>query len=297
MNDDRLTRLLGEKDRLQAAMVPLTERLARCDAALGRMDRALGLRDQLLTEHDRAVAGAIADGRSPPEMNPALNLAEIDLRKASGEARAAAMARGAIIEEIAALNAQLSDVGSQLEEQTWLAVPAAAAPLFAAAESAQVTLTACLAALDSVIGYAHEQAYQRAQNGAPPESTPAFRCWLRFRAMTANLTANLGANAVRDFKTGPELLKAISEGRAELGDVSRFEPRSQALPDGSIHINRAQPPAEPVGAELPDPAALVPAAEGNQAAPEPPGALVAGELLAWLEPSSPTFMPAPRGVG
>jgi hypothetical protein len=74
-----------------------------------------------------------------------------------------------------------------------------------------------------VASYAFEQAHQGAQNGAPPESTPAFRCWLRFGAMVSNLTANLGAQAVRDFKTGPGLLKAVSEGRAELGDVSRFD--------------------------------------------------------------------------
>jgi hypothetical protein len=126
---------------------------------------------------------------------------------------------------------------AEREDATWLSVPSACAALFEQAERCRIDFERALARIDSVASFAHTVAHQR-PNGAP-ENHPAHRVWMRLREMIGVLSAGLGANADRDFRTGPALVRAIEDGAAEFGDVSRFEPRSQALPDGSAHFNRA----------------------------------------------------------
>ena len=150
-------------------------------------------------------------------------------------------------------------------------MPSAAAHLFTAVEIAQVDLNVRLAALYGVISFAHEQAYRRA-NGAPPEGTAAFRCQMRLAEMVRALTDSARLHAVRDFATGPELLKAISDGVAEFGDIARFELPSRAPVDGSQHINRPQAPAEPAERDQPDPGISAPP-DPDLATPGPSAAL------------------------
>jgi hypothetical protein len=112
---DRLSHLLGEKARLEAELQPLTEQLARCDEAISVADRALALRDALLERHDRTVADCIAAGRYAPPIDPELDTAEVALRRTKSDERGALLARERIQEELASINAQLSEVGAQLE--------------------------------------------------------------------------------------------------------------------------------------------------------------------------------------
>jgi hypothetical protein len=280
-----LPQLLEQRSRLEAEAAPLRERLARCDAAIEAADRAQQLRDRLLAQHDRTVADCIANGRHPPPMDPELDQAEIALRRVKSAERGALLARERIQEELAALNAQLSAVAAELDEATWASVPQACAAMFEQAERSRREFEGYLAAIDSVASYAHQQAHVARVNGGSPEQSPAFHCWGRLRQMVATLTGNLGANAIRDFRTGSELLRKISEGRAQFGDVSRWEPPSQAAADGSVHINRGEPLGAPVARDLPPPLST---SEGEMPAPASPEG-----LPDWLEPSTPTFMPAP----
>ena len=116
-----LLRLIARRDVLQAELVPLQQRLERCDAAIARADEAQKLRDRLIEEDDRGVAEAIASGRARPPMDPQLNLAEIQLRRAKGEERAALKAREGILEELQQLHSQLGQIGADLENETWAA--------------------------------------------------------------------------------------------------------------------------------------------------------------------------------
>jgi hypothetical protein len=109
-----LLQLLRRRVELQAAAAPLTKRLHRCNAALEDDDKAQALRDRLMDQHERMVRDCLEYGRHAPPMDPELNIAEIQLRKASGEARAAAKARAGIIEELDAITAQFGQLGLQL---------------------------------------------------------------------------------------------------------------------------------------------------------------------------------------
>jgi hypothetical protein len=239
---------------LRAEADPLQQQLQRLDAAVERLDVATAERDRLLEEHDRMVAESICHRLGRPAMDPRLNLVEIDLRKAAGEARAALMVRPDVEEQLAALNGRLTQLEQQLEEQVWLDVPAAAAHLFAAAEASRREYERALARIDSVAAHAHQQAHIQ-QDGAPPQMHPAYRCWQRLQQMTASLTAALGGGTVRDFATGPELVREVSEGRGELGDISRWQPPRQGAEDGSRHINRGPvEPAPPPVENWPNPA-------------------------------------------
>jgi hypothetical protein len=179
MNNDRLAHLRAKKAGLEADLTALAERLARCDSAIEAMDAALAERDQLLEEHDRAVADSIVHRKPAPEMNPRLNLSEIALRRASGEARAATRARAGIIDQQADINFQLSQVIGEFDEALWAAVPAACAALFGSAEEGQRQFEHHEAAIDGVARYALTLAHQQAN----PERTPAYGCYLRLRAM------------------------------------------------------------------------------------------------------------------
>jgi hypothetical protein len=90
--------------------------------------------------------------------------------------------------------------------------------------------------------------------------------------MTAALTASIGGHATRDFASGPALVTAVNDGAAPLGDVTRWLPASQALPDGSAHIQRPGPDAPP------DPAAVEPGM---------PNPALTPSLPPWLEPQPP----------
>jgi hypothetical protein len=184
------------------------------------MDRAQQCRDQLLEQHDRQTADAIVDGRPVPPMDPRVNLSELSLRRASGEARAAAKAREGVIDEIASLNSQLSTIAAELEEQIWATVPRAAAQMFEDVAELQRRRDRILAQIDSVAMHAHEVAHQQRGNGAP-EQHPAYRAWAWFRSAVAALTTGAGDTVSRDFRTGPALVEAVSRGEATLGDVSR----------------------------------------------------------------------------
>jgi hypothetical protein len=245
---------LARRAELEAEAGPLRERLARCDQAIAAMDEAQALRDTLLDQHDRLVADAIQYGRHPPEIDPGLNLAEIALRKASGEARAAAKARPGIVERLDAITAQQGQLAQQLEEQTWSDADAATAPLFERAEADTAALRCSLARIQSVSRHAYETAHTP-RPGLEPTQHPAFRFWLRNEARLA-MVRSLGP-VEPDYETGPQLLRAVSEGRALLGDVSRWTPASVALPDGTGHLNLPVPgqePGQPEGRQLLNPA-------------------------------------------
>ena len=242
-----LEQLAARKAQLQAQAKELSERLERCDCAIAVADKAQARRDGLMDQHDRSVADAIAYGHRPPDVDPALNLSEIALRKASGEARGALIARKRITDELQQINTELSLLAQQLEEATWSDADAATAPLFEAVEADTAALRRSLAKIQSVSRHAYEEAHARP--GIEPQQTAAFRFWLRNEARLAQVRA-LGA-IEPDYQTGPELLKAVCQGTAPLGDVSRWTPESTALPDGSGNINRpvpeqeTVPPAEP----------------------------------------------------
>jgi hypothetical protein len=88
-------------------------------------------------------------------VDPTLDDAELTLRRAKSTERGALLAREQIQRELGVINGRLLDVQAQLEEETWLSVPSAAAHLFEAAEGAQVRLAECLSALDSVASHAY----------------------------------------------------------------------------------------------------------------------------------------------
>jgi hypothetical protein len=169
---------------------------------------------------------------------------------------------------LAAANATLDALGARYEEACWSLVPAACAHLFTAAEDARLAFEAGSARIDSVAAVCHETAHQQ-RNGGDPRLTPAWRAYLTLSAMAAHLTTQLGANATRDFRTGPELLAAINDGSAEFGDISRWTSPSTATPDGSVYLNRAEPDAQP------QPAA---------AEPGMPNPALSPSLPPWLEP-------------
>jgi hypothetical protein len=104
-----LARLRSAAAALQTEAEAARLQLQRLDAAIERLDAATALRDRVLEEHDRAVADAIVHRRGGPAINPALNLAEIDLRKASGEARATLMVRPRCAEVLRVLDS-MSDL-------------------------------------------------------------------------------------------------------------------------------------------------------------------------------------------
>jgi hypothetical protein len=244
-----LAQLLTHKSELEAAAGPLRERLERCDAAIAAMDSAQQRRDALLEHHDRVVADAIAYGRQAPDVDPALNLSEIQLRKASGEARAAAKAREAIVAELDAITAQQGQLALDLDEATWADMDAATALLFESVERDTAALRRSLARIQSVSRYAYEQAHSQS-NGREPTQHPAFRFWMRNEGRLGQVRA-LGA-IEPDYDTGLQLLKAVCEGTAPLGDISRWTPASTALPDGSEHLNRPAPGQE-VAPQPPEP--------------------------------------------
>jgi hypothetical protein len=132
-----LSQLLARRDQLQAEMQPLREQLNRVDEAISSADRALECRDRLLEQHDRTVAECIAAGRYAPPVDPALDDAELTLRRAKSTERGALLAREQIQRELAVIDGRLSDVQAQLDEETWAAVPSACSSLFAAAEAAR----------------------------------------------------------------------------------------------------------------------------------------------------------------
>jgi hypothetical protein len=220
-----LAQLLARKAALDAEAAPLSERLQRCDEVLARLDEAQRLRDAALDRYDTATADSQIYGRRVDVDPGPLNLAEIHLRQAQGEARAALKAKQEIIDHQVALNAQLSAIGADLEEQMWATADAATALEFEAAEAAQRQVAEKWARLDSIAQHAYQQAHQG--NGRDPHQHPAMRFFHRHKARVEVLTASLGL-ATRDFRTGPALLASIAENRAQLGDVSRWQPRSTA---------------------------------------------------------------------
>src|SRR6516162_147250 len=149
----------------------LNERLQRCDAAIAASDRAQRLRDQLLERHDRAAADAIAYGRALPATDPALNLAEIQLRSAKGAERAALMAREGIQAELQAINVQLGVVGQQIREQVCADMLPACALLCEGLERSLGVVAVDRAGFDSVADYLHRLAVTHA-NGGEVTATP-----------------------------------------------------------------------------------------------------------------------------
>jgi hypothetical protein len=233
-----LAQLLARKAGLEVEAQPLQERLQRCDEVLARLDEAQRLRDAALDLYDAAIAdNQIYERRADIDPGP-LNLAEIHLRQAQGEARAALKAKQEIVDHQAALNTQLSAVGAELEEEIWSTADAATALEFEAAEAAQRQVSEKWARLDSIAQHAYRQAHQG--NGRDPHQHPAMRFFHRHKARVEVLTASLGL-ATRDFRTGPALIESIAENRAQLGDVGRWNPPARALPSGKDHINRAPP--------------------------------------------------------
>jgi hypothetical protein len=277
---DALVALLARKSELEAAAGPLRERLDRCDAAIRALDEAQQRRDTLLDAHDRATAHAIQYGAHPPDVDPALNLSEIALRKASGEARAAAKAREAIVAELDAITAQQGALALQLEEQTWADADAATAHLFEAVEADTAALRRSLARIQSVSRYAYEQAHSQS-NGREPTQHPAFRFWMRNEARLGQVRA-LGA-IEPDYDTGLALLQLVGAGTAPLGDISRWEPPS-VMPDGSQYLNRPESGQE-VAPQPPEPVlhnpANYPDAAWHERHPEP----------AWSSPFMPNRQP------
>jgi hypothetical protein len=134
---DELAALRDAISALRAEAEPLQQQLQAIDEAVSRLDAATAERDRLLEAHDRRVAESIVHRQPPPYMDPAVNLAEIDLRKASGECRAALMVRPKIEGQLAAINPRLAALGEMLDEQTWLSVPSAASHLFHVADAAR----------------------------------------------------------------------------------------------------------------------------------------------------------------
>ena len=274
-----LPQLLQQKARLEAAAAPLRERLAGCDAAIAALDSAQQRRDVLLEHDDRVVADAIAYGRHPPDVDPALNLSEIQLRKASGEARAAAKAREAIVAELDAITTQQGALALQLEEQTWAEMDGATALLFEAVETDTTALRRSLARIQSVSRYAYECAH-RPSNGRDPVQHPAYRFWMRNEGRLGQVRS-LGA-IEPDYDTGPALLQSVSAGTAPLGDISRWTPVNTAMPDGSQHLNRPEPGQE-VAPQPPEPVLHNPAVD-------PEAAYWERQAPPWASP----WLPGPR---
>jgi hypothetical protein len=104
----------------------------------------------------------------------------------------------------------------------WAALPAAAAGLFQAAEEARHEYEAALAKIDSLALLCHEHAHVQNNGVGDPRLTPAFAAYVRLSCMAAVLASNLGANASRDFKTGPALLAAVDRGAAR--SIRRHQP-------------------------------------------------------------------------
>jgi hypothetical protein len=233
-----LSQLISRKATLETEVQPLQERLQRCEQAEARLDEAQRLRDAALDRYDATTADNQIYGRASDIDPGPLNLAEIHLRQAQGEARAALKAKQEIIDQQAALNAQLSAIGVEIEEEIWTTADAATALEFEAAEAAQRQVAEKWARLDSIAQHAYRQAHQG--NGRDPHQHPAMRFFHRHKARVEVLTASLGL-ATRDFKTGPALFASIEAGTAQLGDISRWTPPSRALPESSLHINRGTP--------------------------------------------------------
>jgi hypothetical protein len=275
-----LEQLAARKAQLQAQATELNERLERCQWAIAVADEAQQRRSALLDQHDRTVADAIAYGNRPPDVDPALNLAEIALRKASGEARGALRARERITDELQRIHVEQGALALQLEEQTWSDADAATAHLFEEAETDTAALRRSLARIQSVSRHAYEQAHSQS-NGREPTQHPAFRFWLRNEARIAQVRA-LGA-IEPDYETGPQLLADVAQGKAPLGDISRWTVESTALPDGSGHLNRPLPGQETVPAA--EPALHNPATHPDEAWWERQGPQ-------WASP----FMPSKRVV-
>jgi len=59
-----------------------------------------------------------------------------------------------------------------------------------------------------------------------------------------------------DYQTGPELLRLVSEGKAQLGDISRWDP-PPVVGSGTPQVNLpvpGQPEVQPAAPFLPNPA-------------------------------------------
>jgi hypothetical protein len=185
----------------------------------------------------------------------------------------------------------LGELQQRYEHECWASLPAASAHLFQAAEGSRREYERQLARLDSVAMVAHETAHRQI-NGVDPRLTPAWRAYLKLSEMAAILTGNLGLGAVRDFRTGPQLVDSIHAGQAIFGDVSRWQPPSRAPVDGSIHINREAPLTQaPHTSETPDPSSSTPEADSHaHAAADAPQHAVSPS---WLDASP--FRPKPPG--
>lgn len=153
---------------------------------------------------------------------------------------------------LAELQVEAARAGRWYEAQLWSSVPSACATLFAEAEEAREAYARALCRIDSVAMHAYEAAAIQ-RDGQAIEAHPAHWCWQQLAAMMSTLTAQLGSNATRDFKTGPALVKSVEDGTAEFSDVSRFMPRSQGVEDGSMHVNRPSAQEAPGAMEEPWP--------------------------------------------
>jgi hypothetical protein len=281
--------LLTERARLQGEAAPLREQLSALDEAVSELDLAEAQRDRLLREHDDAVAAALMSRRAAPEVDVGLDLSEIRYREAQHRARAALSFRPRVEAELAAINDRLSQLATDLEEQVWADYPRAGVAAYQAALLARLEFERCLAVVDGIALTAHQAAHAQ---GRSVEQHPAHTSWKTIAAIAGRLIADLGSGAVRDFKSGPELLVRTSEGRATLGDLAPFLPPSSAAVDGSEHINRGPPEmAEqaPVAGGMANPYLATPDAAAANGA----NSTLPGGVDEWLS-GTPTWMPAPR---
>src|SRR5262249_21431251 len=114
--------LLADGERLRAEIAPLEQRLRRCDDLLHRRDSATAERNAAMAAFDTAVTNQqIYDQCVAPDPHD-INMAEIRLRTAQNEARAALKARPEIQARLQPIQQQLESLQRQYDEEIWLAL-------------------------------------------------------------------------------------------------------------------------------------------------------------------------------
>jgi hypothetical protein len=279
--------LIAEREQLEAEAAPLREKLARRDEVLAARDRAKALHERLFEQHDRAAGDAILYRRALPARPSELDAAKDAWDRAEEAVRAVELACEGTEEELQSKNTGLGIKVQQIREQVCRDVPQACALLCEAAEGERRSFQAAMARLRSVADYMGGLAVTNA-NGRLPEQTPEYVAEIAVRGLMGSLWDGLRLNEVTDLKTGKALHESVSAGTAQLGDITRWLPRSQVQPSAEPRVNIA---LDTVPSPQPD-QGFVPWAGGVIR----DGVLVQPEERAQDTPSgwSPTFMPAPR---
>jgi len=243
-----LERARAACERATSAIVALTASRERLSEPQRRVDglkaELAALNEQHAAELREWVATGCDGGR--PELPERVEQIERELWRLARSVAAAGNGLAEIDERLSRLQVEAAGAQREYESVFWSSFPRAAAHLFEVAESAKKAFEVALTAIDSVATSAWEAAHVAQPNGSPPEQHPAFKAWQALGSAVQLLIASLGQRVSRDTETGPALVRALEAGEAELGDISRWLPPSQALPSGEGHLNLA-PAENPLG--------------------------------------------------